>query len=216
MPTYDFDLPIDEVIEEAFELAGGDQIGAEDLRSIKRSLNLLMIDLQNREVPLSHLEKIEIPLTKGVNTYVLDEKILDILNAIVTVEGTDLPMSRMGILDYNHQPAKDTEGRPNIFVVDRQKAGITMNVWPTPESDVTMTIWAFRKNANITNYSSFLDIATKYLPAITMGLASFMALKKNPEKYVGLKSVYEEMLDTAFKEDRERTSVFFVPSSKRV
>ena len=219
MPTFDFNLPIDEIIEEAYELAGQDQTGAQNMRSARRSVNLLFIDLQNRNIPLSHLEKISIPMVKGQAEYTLDVKVLDVMNAVINRDGTDIPMVRMSLFDYNHQPAKTQEGRAITFTIDRQKTAPILTVWPTSDNNTdVIEAWVFRKNADVTSYTDFVDIATRYLPAMVIGLAARLAMK-NPKLSVeeklmlsgSLNKEYDIMLGTAFEEDRERTSVFFTP-----
>ena len=219
MPTYDFNLPIDEIIEEAFELANHDQIGAQNMRTAKRSLNLLFIDLQNRDIPLSHLEKISIPMVQGQAEYTLDTRVLDVMNAVVRRDGVDIPMVRMSLFDYNQQPAKTQEGRAITYTIDRQKDAPILTVWPTSDNSTdVIEAWVFRKNADVATYTEYADIATRYIPAMTVGLASKLALKNtnmSVEERLMLSSAlskqYDVMLGTAFEEDRERTSFFITP-----
>lgn len=221
--AYEFNLPIDEIIEEAYDLVGQTQIGSENMRTAKRSLNLLFIELRNKNIPMCNLEKVSIPMIQGQAEYTLDEKVLDIMNAVIKRDDVDIPMVRMSLFDYQNQPAKTQQGRAIVYSVDRQKDAPIISVWPTSENSTdTMEVWAFRKNADVDNYTDFVDIATKYIPAMTIGLASKLALKNTKmtvEERLAmsnkLESQYEMKLTEAFEEDRERISVFFTPTPRK-
>ena len=154
-------------------------------------------------------------MVKDQQEYILDVRLIDVLDAVIRRDNVDLPIVRMGLFDYNAQPNKAQVGRVLNFVIDRQNTETIMSVWPVSENSTdTMIFWAFRKSEDVGALTNTADISNKYLPAVTVGLAHFLSRKRPDvpvEKRMELKNDYAELVRTAFDEDRERTSVYFTP-----
>jgi hypothetical protein len=220
--TTEFNLPVDEILEEAFDILKGEYTNGYDMRSARRSLNLLMIDLANREYPLAHLEKNSVSLVQDQAEYTLDADIIGILDVnFKTSDGTEIQMYPTSLFDYFNIPTKSTDGKPNTYAFDRTVSPSKLIVWPVPDSDAasgTIEYWGMRRHKDVTKSYQLVDMNYRYLPALSMGLAYFMSFKKEgieAEKVAAIFQEYEARLDRAFLEDRERTDFWVYPDIPR-
>jgi hypothetical protein len=218
--TTTFDLSFDEILDEAIARAGGELTTGKEAYDARRSLNLLLLDLVNRGVPLAAMEELEVTTTAGTAEYTLPTNVMAVMYAICNRDSTDFQMSRYSLYDYKAIPRKSQEGRPTTYTSFRDRDTVTLKLWPTPENSTdTIKYWALAKLEDVTRQSHGVDLPTRYLPAIVAGLAYFIAIKRVPEKtevIMRLKADYEETLQRALDEDRERSSLMVVPSMSRV
>lgn len=221
--TTSFNLPIDEIIEDAFEMVDGPLTSGYDARSARRSLNLLLIDLSNRNYPLGYLEQRTISLTAGTTTYNLGADVLAIvdLNLKEVDGGNEQQLIRMSPLDYFNITDKAQTGRPSIYSFDRTGASPPrLILWPSPEDDgvYQAVFWVVRRHKDITKSYELLDLSHRYLPAITVGLAYFIGLKRpsfDQMRLDRLKGEYEERLQRALDEDSDKNDFIVYPDIRR-
>lgn len=212
-----------EIIEEAYEQAGLEMRSGYDLRTARRSLNLLALDWANRGYNLWVLEQGSIPLFTSVESYNLPADTIDIVEMVLrtTIGGraTDIAISRIGISTYATIPVKTTQGRPVQVWVDRQITPRVV-VWPVPNvDDYTLLYWRLRRiqDAGASGELTY-DIPARFYPCLTAGLAYKIA-QKRPEaeaRIPRLKAEYEEQWLAAASEDREKVSIKLVPNSARI
>src|SRR5512139_2100701 len=133
-----------ELIEEAYERIGVEVSSGYEVRTARRSLNLLALEWANKGVHLWTIESASIALLPGTKTYTLPADTIDLLDVVIrTVSGganTDLAIGRLSVGDYSAIPSKDSPGRPVQFYIDRQIAAPTVTVWPVPPAS-TATNW---------------------------------------------------------------------------
>lgn len=214
-----WNLDIDDMIQEASEHIGGEHISARELQNAKRSLNLLLREISNKEIPLGHIKEKELSIQSSTATYNLPTSVIAVLSGVIhtstTSEQTDLSMERMSFIEYQEIANKTTRGRPTQYATIRENANVSVNLYPTPTStERSFKYYAITKPDTVTSYTETLDMADRYLPAICMGLAYRMGLKRDgvpPEKLMLLKSEYTQLLEDAFEEDRERVSIRVLP-----
>lgn len=218
--TYTFNLPIDEIVQEALDTLGGDNQSGYDSSSIIRSFNLLLIDLTNRGYPLGVLEKRTLSLVDGTSEYSLDGDAIAVLDANLKDDTIETPMQQIPFLDYFSISNKDSEGSPSQFCFDRTGSTPKIRVYPTPnDSTLDVEYWVVRRHKDITKLYELADMQYRYLPALCMGLAYFMAFKRlktgdmNVDmSYVQfLKTEYQDRLDAAFSEDRDHFDMMIYP-----
>lgn len=224
--TTAFNLDIDEIFLDAVDMIGGQPQLGYDGRQARRALNLLMIEWENRGIPLWKVPStpVVLDLTDGDSLYVLPAKTVDILEGVLrttTNVEVDLGMQRLGLKDWLLIPNKTQEGRPTQFWVNRQRDAPELNVWMVPNADSTyqFVYWPFYKIEDITNSTQNADIVTRYLPAVTAGLAYYLSLRRpgvTSETTMKIKSFYEEQLNWANEEDRERATMVVVPKVRRL
>ena len=217
--TATFNLDVVELIEEAYEQAGLELRSGYDLKTARRSLNLLSLDWANRGYNLWTVEQGVIPLLPAIATYNLPDDTIDVVEMVVrSTSGsttTDIAVTRIGMATYATIPVKDTEGRPVQVWVDRQIVP-QITVWPVPaDASYSFVYWRLRRIQDSGSSGELtLDIPHRFLPCFISGLAYKIALKR-PEveqRLDRLKADYEEAWLQASTEDREKVTMRIVPS----
>ncbi len=218
--TTTFNLSILDIIEEAYERAGAEVRSGYDLRTARRSLNLLTIEWANKGFNLWTLEQVLLPLTSGTLSYALPADTIDVVEQSIrqTLGGvdTDLLISRIGIGVYASIPVKNAPGRPNQIYVERLIGGPTIKVWPVPPDDTySLLYWRLRRMEDSSGAATTADIPFRFLPALVAGLAYYLAMKlpDGAQRLDMLKAAYMEQWQMAADEDRDRAPVRFIPDN---
>lgn len=216
--TYSFSMDIDEVIQEAMEMIGGDPILGEEPKSARRSINLLLQDWQNRGIQLWTVNTTTVTVTTSVTSYTLGDENIDVLEAVVNRDGTDLQLERMSMEEYLKVPRKGQTGRPTQYAVRRERDASKVFLWPIPENSTDKikfeTVKYFQ---DVTRSSQTADISRRFYPCLTAGTAYFMSMKRagiDAGRIQMIKAEYEERLMRAQEEDKERASLHIVPRLK--
>ena len=206
-----FELDVSEYIEEAFERCGLEVRTGYDLKTAKRSLNLLLADWANRGLNQWTIKQRSVTMVTGDGEYDLSTDVIDVLSVIVRRDGTDYSLDRLSRSDYLDIPNKTTQGRPNQFFLDRQ---ITPNLklWPVPDNSTDVVYYdALTRMDDADNYVNTMDMPFRFYPCLAAGLAYYISLKRAPNRVQLLKSVYEEEFERAAIEDRDRASFNVAP-----
>jgi len=141
---------------------------------------------------------------------------VDLLEAVIRRDGSDISISRVSRGDYIDIPDKTDQGRPSEFFVDRQVTP-TMTVWPSPENSTDQLIYyRVRRIQDADAGVNTADIPFRFLPCLTAGLAYYISIKRSPDRVQLMKAIYNEEFDRAASEDAERTSLYLVPSYSSV
>ena len=117
-----------EIIEEAFERAGSELRSGYDLRTARRSLNLLFADWANRGVNMWTMDQGVITLVQGQSTYALPSDTVDLLEHVIRTQANstsnqaDLTITRISVSTYATLPNKLQQARPIQVLVNRQDA----------------------------------------------------------------------------------------------
>ena len=214
-----------EIAEEAWARAGREMRSGYDLRTARRSMNLMTIEWQNRGINLWTVSEGSVSLTTGTSQYNLPADTIDLLEqAIRTNAGnvnnqSDLTMTRISVSTFATIPNKLTRGRPIQVWIDRQRDQPQINVWPVPDSnDYTFVYWRLRRIEDAGSGIETADMNFRFLPCLVAGLAYHIAMKE-PElapRIELLKQEYEAQFILAAGEDREKTPFRFVPTAVRL
>ena len=223
--TTAFDMNFTEIAEEAWERAGREMRSGYDLRTARRSMNLLTIEWQNRGINMWTIDSGTVSLTTGTSQYTLPADTIDLMeqairtNAGETATQSDVSISRISVSTYSSIPNKLTQGKPIQIWVERLAAAPRVNVWPVPDSnDYTLIYWRMRRIEDAGTGIQPPDMNFRFFPCLVAGLAYQIALK-TPElegRLPLLKAEYEAQFLLASGEDREKTSVRFVPRFSRI
>ena len=208
----DFELAVDDYIEEAFERCGLEIRTGYDLKTAKRSLNLMLAEWANRGLNQWTIVQRTQALTAGDSEYDLGTDVIDVLSVVVRRSGTDFNMSRISRDTYLSIPNKTTTGRPTQYFLDRQ---ITPNlkIWLTPENSTDVIHYdALTRIQDADTMQNTLEVPFRFYPCLAAGLAYYISFKRAPERIQLLKNVYEEEFDRAMAEDRDRSSFTIAPS----
>lgn len=207
----DFELDVAEYVEEAFERCGLEVRTGYDLKTAKRSLNLLLADWANRGLNQWTIKQRTVTMVVADGNYDLGADVIDVLSVVVRRDGTDYPLERLSRDGFLTIPNKTTQGRVNQFFLDRQVTPV-LNLWPVPDNTDVVYYDALTRMDDADIYTNTVDMPFRFYPCLAAGLAYYIALKRAPNRVQMLKAVYEEEFDRAASEDRDRSSFNVAPS----
>ena len=211
------DLP--EIFEEAFERAGLDMKTGYDLKTARRSLNLLTLEWQNRGLNLWTIDAGTQALTAGTATYTMPTDTIDLIeHQIRTGSGAsqlDTNAERISVSTYAQNGSKNVQGKPSQIYVDRQATSVSVTLWPVPDTnDYTLAYYRLRGISGVSSgIGTTADVPPRFVPCLVAGLAYYIAMKK-PEvagRVGPLKQEYEFQFELAANEDQDSSSIKFVP-----
>ena len=213
--TTSFDLYIEEIIEEAFERCGFNARRGYDLKTARRSLNILFSEWANRGLNLWTIELRTKTLTASTSSYSLDTDLVDILSA-VTYKASDTTVDneveRISRAEYLNISKKSTEGKPTQFYLERTITP-TLYLYPTPDAADTFKYYGLTRIQDAGGYTNTAEVPFRFIPCMTAGLAYYIAIKKAAERIQFLKAAYEEEFQRAAAEDSTRASIHLVPAA---
>jgi len=227
--TTAFNPDFTEIAEEAFERAGREMRSGYDLRTARRSMNLLTIEWQNRGINMWTIDEGTINLVQGTGTYALPADTIDIMEQLIrTGSGSsstqqDISVSRISVSTYSSIPNKLSQGRPIQVWVDRGRDNPSINVWPVPDQGTAeapyyiFKYWRLRRIEDAGDGVDTADMNFRFLPTLMAGLAYYIAMK-DPNlvsRVPMLQAEYENQFEFAAGEDREKASVLLVPRMYR-
>jgi hypothetical protein len=212
----DFELDVAEYVEEAFERCGIEARTGYDLKTARRSLNLMLADWANRGLNRWTIEQTSVSLVQGTASYSLGADTIDILSAVVRTNVAlsnqqDISISRVSRQEFLNIPSKNTQARPTEFYVDRQ-INPNVNVWPTPDQAYTLVFDRLVRIDDADTQQNTLEMPFRFYPCLAAGLAYYISLKKAPDRTQFLKAIYEEEFERAASEDRDRANLKLTPN----
>ena len=207
----DFELDVAEYIEEAFERCGLEVRTGYDLKTAKRSLNLMLAEWANRGLNQWTIKQRTQTVTQADGEYDLGADVIDVLSVVVRRSNTDYALTRVSRDTFLSIPVKTTQGRPSQFFLDRQIKP-NLKIWPVPENRTDVIFYdALTRMDDADAQVNTLDMPFRFYPCLAAGLAYYIALKRAPNRLQMLKAIYEEEFERAMTEDRDRASFNVVP-----
>lgn len=209
-----------EAIEEAFERAGLESRSGYDLRTARRSINLMFADWANRGINMWTIEERTQLLTYNVASYTLGTDIVDLIEYMIqiptTSQVTRYNMTRVSVSTFAGRTNPEITGRPTEIYIDRQQPAPVVHVWPLPGTagPYTLVYWVLRRMDDAGAYSNTADMPFRFLPPFISGLAYYIAEKRqqaNPDLILRLQARYEADWQRAAEEDREKATLSIVP-----
>ena len=232
--TTEYNPQIDDIIEEAFERTGvmGTRTGYQ-LRSARRSLNIMFQEWGNRGVHLWKVKLAKIPLVEGQAEYNFasdstnfPEDIDSVLEAYYrnnsdATAPQDIALTKIDRSAYSATPNKLAKGTPSQYYVER-KLNPSIFLYTTPSSSVSSTTTpsnfqfcfyylARIQDAGSYNYTS--DVVNRFYPCMMSGLAYYLSQKVSPERSGELERRYESEMLRALDADNQGTSSFISPQT---
>jgi hypothetical protein len=225
-PVFD----IAEIGQEASDRAGVPFRSGYALRSVRRAMELLLIEWANRGLNLWTIEgPLVVNLRPGVFQYLLPEDTVDLIEHLVRTwpggipssspgnQPSDLPLTRFTVSEYAAIPNKLAQGRPSVISIRRAIQPYFL-LWQVPSGTplYQFVCWRLRRIAPmVPGGTAVPGIPWRFVNALTAGVAFYLALKSTDpaalQKVQLLKSEYEEQFQLASDEDRDRASFNFVP-----
>ena len=232
--TNRFNPAIDDIIEEAFERTNirGTRTGYQ-LRSARRSLNIMFQEWGNRGVHLWKVKLAKIPLVLGQAEYNyasdstnFPDDIDSVLEAFyrnnsITTAPVDVALTKIDRSAYSATPNKLTQGTPSQYYVER-KLNPSVFLYATPSSSVSSTttpssfqfcFYYLSKIENPGAYTNVSDVVNRFYPCMMSGLAYYLSMKFSPERTLDLERIYESEMLRALDADNQGTSTFISPQT---
>ena len=214
-----FSLDVDDIIEAALEPLGGEHQSGIDTAKARRTLNLVLIQLQNKNIPLNKLDTLDLPLVQGTATYTLDASVNDVLNCTLSVPNssptTFIPLDRYGMQRYNTIPNKTVQNRPNTFMTQRLNNAVTITFWPVPNlGTYTAKMVVAKRIEDITASYQKVDLNSRFYPLLIKWLTYELALTRQgiPEDLRSrLKTDLMDAMPDTFESDDEKVDFTVKP-----
>ena len=201
-----FELDVSDYIEEAYERCGLETRTGYDLKSAKRSLNLMLVEWANRGLNQWTIAQRTQTVTASDGEYSLGTDVIDILSLAVLRDSTYYSLERISRDSYLAIPNKSQTGRQTQFFLDRQLTP-NLKIWPLPDNSTDVLYYdALTRMDDADAYTNTLEIPFRFYPCLAAGLAYYIAIKKAPDRIQLLKAAYEEEFERAMSEDRDRSS----------
>ena len=211
-----FEPNVAEFVEEAFERCGLELRTGYDLKTARRSINLMLAEWANRGLNQWTIEQATQTVTEGTTDYSLNANIIDILDVVlrrtINQTQTDISMNRVSRSEYINIPNKTTKARPSQFFFDKLSTP-TLKIWPAPENSTDILV--FNKIVRMDDAdkgTNTMDMPFRFFPCFAAGLAYYISLKRAPERTAQLKALYEEEFRRAADQDEDRASFNIRPS----
>ena len=235
--TFDKTFAIDEIIEDAFERIGLRNVAGYQLKSARRSLNILFQEWANRGLHYWELGNLEIDLVEGQAEYKFFRNsadgtsatsipngvygIDDVLEAAyrtnrATTSQSDSSLTKIDRSTYQSLANKLNKAQPTQYYVQRFIDNTTISFYPTPDATAAanhITMYYIKRIQDVGGYSNNADVPYRFVPCMTSGLAYYLSQKVNPQLTGQLKMLYEDELNRALVEDGSSTSTYITPKT---
>ena len=233
--TFDKTFAIDEIVEEAFERIGLTNVAGYQLKSARRSLNILLQECGNRGIHYWEIDELDLDLIEGQAEYKFFRSsgdgtsatsnpngvygISDILEAQLRSNRTqttqsDSPMTKVDRSTYGGFSNKLSKGTPNQYFVQRFIDHVSIQIYPTPDStnaSKDMHFYYIKRIQDAGDYTNASDVPFRFVPCMVSGLAYYLAQKYNPQLIQPMKLVYEDEFARALAEDGSASSTYITP-----
>ena len=233
--TFDKTFAIDEIIEESFERIGLQNVSGYQLKSARRSLNILFQEWGNRGIHYWEIGELNLDLIEGQAEYKFFRASGDGTSATSTPNGvygisdvleaqlrsnrtqtsqSDSPMTKVDRSTYGGFSNKLSKGTPNQYFVQRFIDHISIQIYPTPDStnaSKDMHFYYIKRIQDVGDYTNATDLPFRFVPCMVSGLAYYLAQKYAPERLQAMKLFYEDELARALAEDGSASSTYITP-----
>ena len=236
--TFDKTFAVDEIIEEAYERLGIQVSSGYQLKTARRSLNILFQEWGNRGIHYWEVGEANIDLIEGqaeyeffratsdgtsavtnpANTY----GVADVLEATLRSNRTqttqaDSSLTKISRATYSALSSKLSKGTPAQFFVQRFVDKTTITVYPTADSSNAskdLHFYYIKRIQDVdSTYTDATDVPYRFVPCMASGLAFYLAQKFNPQLVQQMKLLYEDELARALAEDGSSASSFITPKT---
>jgi len=235
--TFGKDFTIDEIVEESFERLGIHNVTGYQLKSSRRSLNILLQEWGNRGIHYWEIDELDLDLIEGQAEYDFFRSsddgtsatstpasvfgMSDVLEAQLRSNRTqttqsDSPMTKVDRSTYAAFSNKLSKGTPNQYWVERFIDKVRIHVYPTPDStnaSKDMHFYYIKRIQDVGDYTNATDVPFRFVPCMVSGLAYYLAQKYKPELIQAMKLIYEDELARALAEDGSASSTYITPKA---
>jgi hypothetical protein len=225
--TFEKGFSISDIVEESYERLGIQGVSGYQLKSARRSLNILFQEWANRGLHYWEVANNNITLVADQATYTMFRStadgtssatavygVDDILEASYRNSNVDTPLTKVSRSQYQAFSNKTSTGTPSQYFVQRFIDKITVTLYLTPgssEAGKFLNYYYVKRIQDAGDYTNDADVPYRFVPCMTAGLAYYLAIKNAPERVQMLKMLYEDELQRALQEDGSSSSTFISP-----
>ena len=227
---FDKNFSIDEIVEEAYERIGLQNVSGYQLKTARRSLNILFQEWGNRGLHYWQIANNDITLVDGQAVYTMFRStgdgtsdatavygVDDILEAVYrNSSNVDTPLTKINRSTYQALSNKTSEGTPTQYYVQRFIDKVTITLYLTPgssEAGNKLNYYYVKRIQDVGDYTNATDLPYRFVPCMVSGLAFYLSQKFNPQATQAMKLYYEDELQRALAEDGSSSSTFITPNS---
>ena len=221
---------ISDIVEEAYERIGIKGVSGHQLKTARRSLNIMFQEWGNRGLHFWEVKNNSITLVDGQSEYTMYRStadgtsdatavygVDDILEAVYrNSSGVDFSLTKINRSTYQGLSSKTQEGTPTQYFVQRFIDKVTITLYLTPgstEAGNFLNYYYVSRIQDAGNYSNEADVPYRFVPCMVAGLAYYLAVKDAPDRIQMLKMLYEDELKRALEEDGSSSSTFITPKT---
>ncbi len=216
-----------DIVEEAYERLGIQGVSGYQLKSARRSLNILFQEWANRGLHYWEVANNSITLVADQATYTMFRStadgtsdatavygVDDVLEASYRNSNVDTPLTKINRSQYQALSNKTSTGTPSQYFVQRFIDKITITLYLTPGSNEAgkfINYYYVKRIQDAGDYTNDADVPYRFVPCMTAGLAYYLAIKNAPDRVQMLKMLYEDELQRALQEDGSSSSTYISP-----
>ena len=225
---FDKNFSIDEIVEEAYERIGLQNVSGYQLKTARRSLNILFQEWGNRGLHYWQIANNDITLVDGQAVYTMFRStgdgtsdatavygVDDILEAVYrNSSNVDTPLTKINRATYQALSNKTSEGTPTQYYVQRFIDKVTITLYLTPgssEAGNKLNYYYVKRIQDVGDYTNATDLPYRFVPCMVSGLAFYLSQKFNPQATQAMKLYYEDELQRALAEDGSSSSSHITP-----
>jgi len=226
--TFEKGFSISDIVEEAYERIGIVGVSGHQLKTARRSLNILFQEWANRGLHYWEVGNNSITLVNGQSTYTMYRSTADGTSDATAVYGVDdvleasyrnsssvdFPLTKISRSEYQALSNKTDEGTPTQYFVQRFIDKVTLTLYLTPgstEAGNFINYYYVNRIQDAGDYSNDADVPYRFVPCMVAGLAYYLAVKNAPDRIQVLKLLYEDELQRALQEDGSSSSSYISP-----
>ena len=236
--TFDKTFAIDEIIEEAFERLGIQNVTGYQLKTSRRSINIMLQEWGNRGIHYWEIDETNMDLIEGQSDYDFFRSSADGTSAVTTpvngitgmsdileaqlrsnrtsTDQSDSPMTKVDRSTYAGFSNKLSKGTPNQYWVERFIDKVRVHIYPTPDStnaSKDMHFYFIKRIQDVGAYTNATDVPFRFVPCMVSGLAYYLSMKYAPQLMQGMKLIYEDEFQRALQEDGSASSTYITPKA---
>jgi hypothetical protein len=219
---------IADIVEESYERIGIQGVSGYQLKSARRSLNIMFQEWGNRGLHYWEVANNSITLVNGKAVYTMFRSttdgtsdatavygVDDVLEAVYrNASNVDVSLTKISRSEYQALSNKSSTGQPTQYYVQRFIDRITITLYLTPgtsENGKFLNFYYVKRIQDAGGYTNDADVPYRFVPCMIAGLSYYLSQKYAPDRIQAMKLLYEDELNRALAEDGSSTSSYITP-----
>ena len=226
---FEKNFSIDEIIEEAFERMGIQNVTGYQLKTSRRTLNIMFQEWANRGLHYWEVANNNITLVNNQSVYTMFRSasdgtssatavygVDDVLEASYRDNNVDVPLTKIARSAYQALSNKTSTGQPSQYFVERIIDRVTITLYQTrgtSQAGKLLNYYYVKRIQDAGAYTNATDVPYRFVPCMVSGLSFYLSQKYAPQRTQEFKLYYEDELNRALAEDGSSSSTYITPKS---